>query len=152
MREAMSSMRRESGWRAQGVALESRLGQAYDEETFLRFLATERKRSERSGSPFLLLLVDLNEEPGVSVRIAPEVSDRLFSRLWLCVRETDIVGWYREERVAGALLTQITSGTVSDVCRTVSERVADELRRGLPADVARRVQHRVYQLGPKVKG
>ena len=145
-------MLRPSGWRARGVALESRLGQAYDEETFLHFLATERKRSERSGSQFLLALVDLNEEPGVSVRIAPDISAMLFSRLWLCVRETDLVGWYREERVAGALLTQLTSGSLPDSCGTLSERVAAELRGGLPPAVARRLQVRVYQLGPKVKG
>jgi hypothetical protein len=39
-----------------------------------------------------------------------------------------------------------------DFCGTLGERVAAELRGGLPPAVARRLQVRVYQLGPKVKG
>jgi len=144
-------MREESSDRgSRGVALESRLGQAYGEEAFLYFLAMERKRSERSGSPFLLLLVDLKEEPGASVRIAPAMSARIFSRLWLALRETDVVGWYREERVAGAVLTQLPAGPMADVCGEVSQRVTAGLREGLPPDTARRLQVRVYQLGPRV--
>jgi hypothetical protein len=145
-------MQEESDRGSRGVALESRLGQAYDEEAFLYFLAMERKRSERSGSPFLLVLVDLNEEPGASVRIAPAVAARIFSCLWLSLRETDVIGWYREERVAGAVLTHLAAGPMADVCGEVSQRVADGLREGLAVAVARRLQIRVYQLGPRVKG
>jgi hypothetical protein len=145
-------MQEESDRGSRGVALENRLGQAYDEEAFLYFLAMERKRSERSGSPFLLVLVDLKEEPGASVRIAPAVSARIFSRLWLCLRETDVIGWYREERVAGAVLTQLAAGPLPDVCDEVGQRVTAALREGLPPSVARRLQVRVYQLGPRVKG
>jgi len=145
-------MREESDRGSRGVALESRLGQAYDEEAFLYFLAMARKRSERSGSPFLLVLVDLNEEPGASVRIAPTVSARIFSCLWLSLRETDVVGWYREERVAGAVLTHLAVGSMLDVRGEVSQRVTDGLREALPPHVARRLQVRVYQLGPRVKG
>jgi hypothetical protein len=145
-------MREESDRGSRGVALESRLGQAFAEEAFLYFLAMERKRSERSGSPFLLVLVDLKEEPGASVRIAPAVSARIFSCLWLSLRETDVVGWYREERVAGAVLTQLAAGPLAEVCDEVVQRVTDGLREGLPAHVAPRLQVRVYQLGPRVKG
>ena len=145
-------MQEESDRGSRGVALESRLGQANDEEAFLYFLAMERKRSERSGSPFLLVLVDLKEEPGASVRIAPAVSARIFSCLWLSLRETDVVGWYREERVAGAVLTQLAAGPLAEVCDEVVQRVTDGLREGLPAHVAPRLQVRVYQLGPRVKG
>ena len=145
-------MRVESNRGSRGVALESRLGQAYDEEAFLYFLAMERKRSERSGSPFLLVLVDLKEEPGASVRIARTVSARIFSCLWLSFRETDVVGWYREERVAGAVLTQLAAGPMPEVADEVGRRVTAGLREGLPAAVARRLQIRVYQLGPRVKG
>src|SRR2546427_11929887 len=90
-----------------GVALEGRLGHAYNEEAFRYFLAIERKRSERSNRPFLLLLVDLKKQQGMTARIDADVAARLFSGLWLCLRETDCVGWFREGRVAGALLTQL---------------------------------------------
>ncbi len=127
------------------VALEGRLGQAYNEEAFLYFLAIERKRSERSGRPFLLLLVDLKEQPGVRACIDTTVARKLFSGLWLCLRETDFIGWYREERVAGALLAEFRHGPRTKVSRMVIQRVSAVLCERLSPDVARRLQVRVYQ-------
>ena len=62
-----------------GVALESRLGQAYNEEAFRYFLAIERKRAERSRRSILLLLIDMKKQPGMSGRIPPVVAARIFS-------------------------------------------------------------------------
>lgn len=128
-----------------GVVLEGRLGQAYNEQAFRYFLAIERKRSERSGRPLLLLLVDLKEQSGRSVRMDPMVALKLFSGLWLCLRETDFVGWYREERVAGAVLTELREGSRTEVSRLVSQRVSGVLRECLPSDVARRLRVHAYQ-------
>jgi len=142
---AVSDMRGESVRCSCGVALEGRLGQAYNEQTFLYFLAIERKRSERSGRPFLLLLVDLKEQEGASARLESMVAPKLFSALWLCLRETDCVGWYREERVAGAVLTGLGDEPPSEVCRLVGQRVSGVLSEGLPSNVTRRLRVRVYQ-------
>lgn len=145
----VSEMGGESDRCSCGVALESQLGQAYNEEAFRYFLAIERKRSERSGHPLLLLLVDLmvdlKEQPGLSVRVDPIVAPKLFSGLRLCLRETDIIGWYREERVAGAVLTEFGDGPRMEVSRLVGQRVSGVLRECLPADVARRLRVRAYQ-------
>jgi hypothetical protein len=126
-----------------GVSLEGRLGQAYNEEAFQYFLAIERTRSERSGRPFLLLLVDLVEQPGVSARIDPMVAPKLFSALWLCLRESDFIGWYREERVAGAVLTELGDGPATEVSCLVGQKIGRVLRERLPSDVARRLRVRV---------
>ena len=142
---AVSDMRGESDRCPCGVALEGRLGQAYNEQAFRYFLAIERKRSERSGCPFLLLLVDLKEQSGASVRIDPMVAPKLFSALWLCLRETDCIGWYREERVAGAVLTELGDRRPTEVCRLIGQRVSGVLCEGLPSNVAHRLQVRVYQ-------
>src|SRR2546427_7764733 len=48
---------RESG----GFALEDGPGHPYNEEAFQYFLEIERKRSELSNRPFLLMLVDFNK-------------------------------------------------------------------------------------------
>ena len=124
-----------------GVALEGRRSQAYDEEAFRYFLAIERKRSER----FVLLLVDLKEQPGVGARIDPAVARKLFSGLWLHLRDSDFVGWYREERVAGAVLTELGDAPFREVPRLVGQRVRGVLRESLPSDVARRLQVHVYR-------
>ena len=141
----MSDMRADSDPCLCGVALEGRLGQAYNEKAFRYFLAIERKRSERWGCPFLLLLVDLKEQEGVSARIDSMVASSLFSTLWLCLRETDFVGWYGEERIAGAVLVDLGDGRPPEVSRLIGQRVSEMLCERLPSDVARRLRVRIYQ-------
>ena len=125
--KAVSDLRADPDRCLPGVALEGRLGYAYNEQAFRYLLAIEQKCSERSGCPFLLLLVDLKEESGIGVRIDPMVATKLFSALGLCLRETDVVGWYREERVAGAVLIEL--GDTRVVCTaSLEERVPPWLR------------------------
>lgn len=131
--------------------MEDRRGQAYNEEAFRYFLALERHRSRRSGRAFVLLLVELTAQPGASARIDPDVVSELFSALSLCLRETDFVGWYREESVAGAVLTELGDRARADVCRLVGQRVSGALGERLPSSTARRLQVRVYQ-HPEVDG
>ena len=122
-----------------------RLGQAYNEQAFRYFLAIERKRSERSGHPFLLLLVDLKEQEGAKASLDSMVANNLFSNLRLCLRETDFVGWYREERVAGAVLIELGDRHPTEVSRLIGQRVSERLYESLPSGVARRLQVCIYQ-------
>jgi hypothetical protein len=148
---AVSEKRADIDRGSYGVALKGRLGYAYDEDAFRYLLMLERKRSERSGRPFLLLLVDLQEEPGATVRIDPAAAATIFSDLWRSVRETDFVGWYREERVAGAVLTPVDAEPGPDTSRHVADRVTAALRNDVPPILASRVRVNVYQLGARVK-
>lgn len=133
-----------------GLAREGGPGQAYNEEAFRYFLAIERQRSEISSRPFLLLLVDL-KQPGRNDRIQPALAGKLFSALWLSLRETDFIGWYHEERVAGAVLTQRAEVSGTDMSRQVRERVTRLMSERLPKAIADRLQVRVYQLPPTMK-
>jgi hypothetical protein len=142
----------ESDRRSWGIAMGGRLGQAYDEKAFRYLLAIERERSERSGRPFLLLLVELKELLGPSERIAPGLAAKLFSGLWLCLRETDFIGWYIEDHTAGAMITQLAPVPLSAVSRLLRHRVRDVLRQNVPPEVGRRLHVRVCQLGPRRKG
>lgn len=129
-----------------GVAREDRLGRAYNEEAFSYLLATEQKRSERSGRPFLLLLLDLTEPAGGgSVRIDTKVAASLFSSLEFGLRETDVVGWYREGRVAGALLTDLGHGPETDIPDRVGQRISGAVGGALPWHIVRRLRVRVYR-------
>ena len=61
------------------------------EEAFHRMIALERKRTERSGKPFLLLLLDggnclPSDRTG-------KVLAKILSVLSLATRETDVTGW-----------------------------------------------------------
>ena len=145
-------MREESAPGSFDLQLDDRPGQAYNESAFRHFLSIETKRSERSGRPFGLLLVDLKKPFGrqdrqeMSAGIDPAVATRLFTGLSLCLRETDFVGWYHEERVAGAVLTQLTDSSETDVAGQLRQRVSEVLFEGLLPDVADRLQIRIFQL------
>lgn len=76
------------------------------EAWFTRSLSLERKRTERSRKPFVLLLMDiegLGELNGNSNRFVHEVVTALAS----LVRETDTTGWYRDASVLGTLFTEL---------------------------------------------
>jgi hypothetical protein len=129
-----------------GLALEDRAGQAYNEQAFRHFLTIERKRAARASRSFLLLLVSLRKEPGASVTITSKAAARLFSGLALSVREVDFIGWYRQERVAGAVLTQGLGMPDAAAVRAIGERVTQVLNQRLSRREARRLRVRVLQL------
>ena len=131
-----------------GAALEGRMGQAYNEEAFRHFLAVERSRAARSRRSFLLLLVSVKKKPGTSGHIPPLVAASIFAGLWPSVREVDFVGWFREARIAGAVLTQGANPPASEVSRQIGQRITETLCRRVPSDVACRLQVRVLQLRP----
>src|SRR5713226_6611484 len=77
-----------------GFALQDGSGEAYNEEAFQYFLEIERKRSEISNRPFLLMLIEFNRHPaGINPEIDLVTSGTLFSILGRCLRETDFIGW-----------------------------------------------------------
>jgi hypothetical protein len=131
-----------------GFALQDGSGPAYNEEAFHYFLEIERRRSEISNRPFLLMLIEFKGDPGSNPRIDDVTAGKLFSVLSLCLRETDFIGWYREERVAGAVLTQHRETEGDDLSDVVCQRIGGALRQRLPFDLALGLQVRVYQLSP----
>lgn len=147
----MPGTRRDSDGCSCGLALDGRLGHAYNEEAFRYLLGVQQKRSERSDAPFLLLLVDLKEHPALSARIEPAIARKLFAGLWRALREADVIGWYREDRIAGALLTELPDGTRDEASRVITERVGNVLSVVLPPNIVGRLQVRVCQIQPRLK-
>jgi hypothetical protein len=121
-------------------------GTAYNQEAFRYFLAHERRRSERSNRPFLLLLVDLQQQQQLNGRLEPAVAAKLFAGLSDGLRDTDVIGWYHEGRVAGAVLTHVEDASSTDVSGEIRGRLTDLLTASLPRSIAARLQVRVYQL------
>jgi hypothetical protein len=131
------------------LALRHQLGQACNEEAFRHFLAVERKRSRRSGRAFLLLLLRFNQDRPMAARMDSAVAERLFACLWLCLRETDQVGWFREGRVAGALLTDVSDANIAPA---VCEKIRRSFRSTLPPDMVARLIVRVFRLPRRSDG
>jgi hypothetical protein len=137
--------------RSYGVVLEGRFGQAYNEQAFRYFLQIERGRAARAQRPVLLLLLELKKSEAPA-HIDPVLAAKVFDCLWRCLRETDVMGWYREDRVAGAVLTHVEGECGPDVLDIIRQRVGETLCASLTTDVARQFRVRVYRCRPQLKG
>jgi hypothetical protein len=136
--------------RACDLAVDLPLGQqAYNEAAFWYFLEIERKRTDLTNRWFVLLMIDLKSskpaetEPQIDVATA----HALFSGLSLSLRETDFMGWLREGRVVGAVLTQ-GSATNPGGSELVAQRVIAMVDRELPHTLSSRLQVRIYKSAP----
>jgi len=133
-----------------GLAWEGRRGHAYDEPAFRYLLARERQRSVRMAVPFLLLLVELPPSPAPS-RSRVDTAARIFPVLARCVRETDIMGWYRRDRVAGIVFTEVGPRAIAEVSDLFRSRVMAALDRARSRTIACRVTVRVHR-APRSSG
>jgi lipopolysaccharide/colanic/teichoic acid biosynthesis glycosyltransferase len=96
-----------------------------DEESFRRVIAVERKRTERSKAPFVLMLLEVANQNSEKAIQALETS---MSVLLGASRDTDLVGWYKEKTTIGALFTGLVASDKSTVLTTILSRVSNSLR------------------------
>ena len=120
---------------------------AYDESTFRYFLALERKRAERLRRPVLLLRLSTDAREGTGGRLEPALGARILSSVSHAVREVDVIGWLRHDRVVGAILTQGTGLPSPDVCRAIEHRLIEVLSERLPGAAASRMRVQVLPSG-----
>lgn len=125
-------------------------GQAYNEAAFRYFLAVDRRRAERAKRSLVLVLVNVRQNSRPSAPLTHSTASALFSALGACVREIDFVGWYREGRVAAAVLAQGVNAS-DGVRHRTAERVIRALGQCFPADQLRNLRVRVVQLGVRAR-
>lgn len=105
---------------------------------FNRMLQLERKRTERSDKPFLLVLLDgaglFQGDAGDSM------VPRLIAGLDGNIRETDSVGWYREGRVVGILFTEFGYSDCEFAAGVISRKVTSAVREALGEELATAVE------------
>jgi lipopolysaccharide/colanic/teichoic acid biosynthesis glycosyltransferase len=98
-------------------------------EAFRRMITLERKRSERSRKPFMLLLLDMGD------RLPSEKNGKILSKILAALsgstRDTDVTGWYANHCVVGVMFTEIATGDSSSVPSTIIARVTETLRKNL---------------------
>jgi lipopolysaccharide/colanic/teichoic acid biosynthesis glycosyltransferase len=96
-------------------------GIVLDEESFHAMISLERKRSERSQNPFLLMLLD------VSRLLTRDHNGKkiggILSTLFVSIRETDISGWYKNHSVIGIVFNEIGNGPRGSIVSTMLARV-----------------------------
>lgn len=131
----MNSLRVENTPKRKNPILESLTGdqrEALSENSFKRMIAVERKRTERSKEPFLLMLVELSDHPESDE--TRTVLERMLTVLRACSRETDIIGWYKESSIVGVMFTGLVISDRPLILSTILGRISKLLRHELTID------------------
>lgn len=95
-------------------------------------LCLERKRTERSGRRFVLMLLKWNEL--VRHGDGQQALDKVLHTLLKSTRETDIKGWYKEGSVVGVIFTEIGAADGRSIANALLRRVSDALSGTLTID------------------
>jgi lipopolysaccharide/colanic/teichoic acid biosynthesis glycosyltransferase len=95
------------------------------EEVFRRMISLERKRSERTQRPFVLLLMDTGR-PQATEKNGRILLD-ILSALQSATRETDVMGWYEKNAAVGVMFTEITLEN-NLILSTILGRISEVLR------------------------
>jgi exopolysaccharide biosynthesis polyprenyl glycosylphosphotransferase len=101
------------------------------EEVFRRMISLERKRSERTQRPFVLLLIDTGR--ALPTEKNGRVLLDILSALQDATRETDVMGWYEVNSAVGVMFTEITlennlilSTILARISAVLTERLTSE--------------------------
>src|SRR5258707_15669583 len=93
------------------------------EAAFVQMIRFERRRTERSGKQFMLVLIsgeDFHAESGGML-----VSS-VVSAISSTTRETDVLGWYERDVTLGLLMTEISvadTATINTILQKISVAV-----------------------------
>lgn len=107
------------------------------EEGFHKVISLERKRTERSRKPFVLMLLDMTEP--ITSQESDNTLGEILSKLSVRTRETDVTGWYTDHRVGGVMFTDFADNGQASVLGIMISRVREALRDNLKVDQFDRV-------------
>jgi lipopolysaccharide/colanic/teichoic acid biosynthesis glycosyltransferase len=103
-----------------------------NEDIFNRMIAIERKRTERSKQPFLLMLLETGRHQG-SAKNGRSL-DNMVSALLSSIRETDVIGWYKDRTIVGVMYTGLVVNNKNSVLSMILSRVSATLGDKLTSD------------------
>jgi lipopolysaccharide/colanic/teichoic acid biosynthesis glycosyltransferase len=109
-----------------------RTREALSEDAVKQMIAIERKRTERSKAPFLLMLLEAGNLQNSEKNAA--ALDTIVSALLSYTRETDVVGWYKDRTTACAIFTGLGTDDRNSILSTILSRVSSTLRDQLTPD------------------
>lgn len=103
----------------------------YSEDYFHNILYLERKKTERSEKPFLLMLLDIKRcEMAEKNRVVNKIVQVLFS----LTRETDTKGWYKHDSMIGVIFIEI------DDIEVLQEKIYSNLSHELAAEQMNKIE------------
>jgi hypothetical protein len=122
---------------------------AYNEAAFQYFLSVERRRAQGMQRSILLVLASIRMTPGHCEQLRHSTAAAMFAGLAAVVREVDFLGWYRQGRVAGAVLAQPAYLSDPQQVGLVGARILEAIRREIHDGRGQFVHVRVVRLGFK---
>ncbi len=99
------------------------------EDAFKRMIAIERKRTERSAKPFLLMLLETGNH--TSEERSTQLLSKVVESLVIATRETDVIGWHRDKLCVGVMFTQLVFFDQKSIVSAMLARVGGILQDNL---------------------
>lgn len=121
------------------------------EKTFNQLLCLERRRSERTGDPFVLMVMELDQLlPHISSGKVEDLCDAIRTD----IRETDFVGWYLYPTTIGMIFTTLRSADRNSALKALTDKTFAALSRVLDSAEQRRVviSFHFFPEGPSTGG
>jgi len=108
------------------------------QEAFSEVLRLERRRSERSRKPFLLMLLGVQSllQNGKTGRLLQKTISAVFA----CTRETDLAGWYDVGTVIGVMFTELGDTERTALVNAIRSKAVSALEANLGPDQAKSIE------------
>lgn len=100
------------------------------QNSFHQMICLEERRAERSRKVVLLMLLDVNGL-AVGVKECFLLNQKMLSALSPITRETDVMGWYKDNSIVGLLFTEVATEAVNSVTAAIMNRVSKTLKANL---------------------
>ncbi len=112
------------------------------QEIFRATLIRERKRSERSRKPLLLMLIDCNAaEDRIS---SATLLKKMAPVLPQVIRETDVAGWFENDRILGVIFTELGSMAAETAIETIEAKVRKSCQKYCRGEQAKHLKISFY--------
>jgi exopolysaccharide biosynthesis polyprenyl glycosylphosphotransferase len=96
------------------------------ESRFLNAIRQERRRSERSGRPFVLMVAKLQEASENGARSG--TLRKLAAAFRSAARETDIIGWYQHDKTLGVIFNELGNAEKDVILDSLKQRASAAIR------------------------
>ncbi len=117
----------------------------YPEDYFRGMLLLERKRSERSKRPFMVMLLNISELAPDMVK--GKIIKKIIKTLSTATREIDVKGWYKLNLVMGILFTEFDGISIE----SLKEKMVISLKNILTPQQFSQVTMAAHSFPEKVK-
>lgn len=100
----------------------------YDKSQFHHLLHLEKKRTDRSQKPFILLLFDVSVL--IDENLEEEILENIKNALSSSLRESDLSGWFEFNKTIGVIcadITVINAKTIERIISKIHSRFCEKL-------------------------